>query len=152
MSADEVLCPCRRLPGCPNLAGGLLQAAVECPSSDQAIPMHQQPSADGNCNPDSQGQQSSPQHDRSQGTEVFTQREKLTLDCLMRTRSLADSCSSIAQCGSCREWGSGLGTEWVTSCSHAEQHASSVQQLPHRLYVQASPGEMRLASVMTADV
>ena len=141
---DHSIPCCRRLPGCPSLAAGLLQAAVQCPSPDSSGSAGQ-PSQEA----EDLGSQSGSDQ---QGISVSTDREKLVLNDLMQQVPLGDDTghASLEESGNYRAWADLLGTEWVTHCSRTEQLDDNVQQRPHRLYVQASPGEMRLATVMFA--
>lgn len=144
-----VLCCCRRLPGCPSLASGLLQAAVQTPG-DTGDLAHQQPTYQSTSAHGLDQGQPLIQPGRKHGTAVTTEQEKLVLDCLLRQSLLDYSNSSLRDCD-CKPWGDVLGTEWVTTCCQPEHFVADVQQKPHRLYVQASPGEMRLATVMTSE-
>ena len=84
------------------------------------------------------------------GIQISHEQEKLVVHALMSHQSTdpsQHSLLSLEQCGDCSAWGPGLRTEWVTQCLCA----SNEQQVSHRLYVQAAPGEMRLATVMVAE-
>lgn len=112
---------------------------------------HQLSTDQGDLNPELQQQQPSLHPVRKQGTAVATEQEKLVLNCLLLGSPPDDVNNSLSECGSCQPWGDVLGTEWVTTCGQTDQSGVTAHQQPHRLYVQTSPGEMRLATVMTAD-
>lgn len=84
------------------------------------------------------------------GIQVTHEQEKLVVHALMSrqpTDPSQHSLISLEHCGDCSAWGNALRTEWVTQCLCA----SNERQVSHRLYVQAAPGEMRLATVMVAE-
>ncbi|KAL0053211.1 hypothetical protein WJX82_002504 [Trebouxia sp. C0006] len=153
---------CRRLPGCPVAASKLLQAAMQPPdlpvsySSADMSPAHQvngdsdaDEVSDTMLSPTPEGQQDESQAMQA-GIQVTHAQEKLLVHALMSqqpTDPSQHSLISLEQCGDCSAWGDGLRTEWVTQCLCA----SNEQQISHRLYVQAAPGEMRLATVMVAE-
>ena len=88
------------------------------------------------------------------GIQVTHDQEKLVVHALMchqHTSPAQSSISSLKQCGDCGVWGDGLRTEWVTQCLRAGHVEFDAQQPFHRLYLQAAPGEMRLATVMVAE-
>lgn len=90
------------------------------------------------------------QHAQQHGVAVTADQEKLVLNDLMQHIPLSEpAATSLEDCGDHRAWADALGTEWVTHCSQVEE-GNNAQQRTHRLYVQASPGEMRLATVMFA--
>ena len=141
---------CRRLPGCPNLAAGLLQAAVQSPGDDPHNSASQHLQDIGGWGSQSFSEQQGMQQARQRGIAVTTDQDKLVLNDLMRRIPLSESAHvSLEECGDHRAWADALGTEWVTHCTQVDQ-ANHAQQHTHRLYVQASPGEMRLATVMFA--
>ena len=87
------------------------------------------------------------------GVQVNQEYEKLVLDALMQSQpadSFQLSGGSLADCGNCADWGDGLRTEWVTQCNSVIK--GKQQPIPHRLYVQAAPGEMRLATTMITEI
>lgn len=86
--------------------------------------------------------------------QITHEQEKLVVHALMchqPTDPAQASSSRLKQCGTCAAWGDGLRTEWVTQCLRASNSKLDAQQMPHRLYLQAAPGEMRLATVMVAE-
>ena len=89
------------------------------------------------------------------GVQVKHEHERLVLDALMRYEP-ADSAQlrggGLEQCGDSAEWGDGLRTEWVTQCSCSTKRLTNEHNISHRLYVQAAPGEMRLATTMITQV
>ena len=88
------------------------------------------------------------------GVQVNDEQEKLVLNALMLYQP-ADlyqlSGGSLAQSGNSAAWGDGLRTEWVTECSSLTNKHRQEHHIQHRLYVQAAPGEMRLATTMITE-
>ncbi len=89
------------------------------------------------------------------GIQITHEQEKLVVDALMRYQpadTAQSSRGSVDKCGDSAAWGDGLRTEWVTHCLLNSNRRPPEHLVPHRLYVQAAPGEMRLATVMIAEV
>lgn len=87
------------------------------------------------------------------GVQVTQQQEKLVLNALMcqqPAESAHTASGRLEECGDAESWGAGLRTEWVTLCHQRPGQDLLHVTPPHRLYVQAAPGEMRLATVMIA--
>lgn len=84
------------------------------------------------------------------GVQVKQEQEKLVLDALMRYKPADLSQLSGGSLGNIADWGGGLRTEWVTQCKSVIK--AKGQPIPHRLYVQAAPGEMRLATTMITEI
>ena len=86
--------------------------------------------------------------------QVTQEHERVVLDALMRQQpvELAQTSSGrLEECSNADSWGPGLRTEWTTHCYQKRIQGSLQQSAPHRLYVQAAPGEMRIATVKFAE-
>ena len=88
------------------------------------------------------------------GVQVTQEQEQLVLDALMQQQpanAANIAAARLDQCGNADNWGSGLRTEYVTHVHQQHSQGASTQPVPHRLYVQVAPGEMRLATVMLSE-
>ena len=88
------------------------------------------------------------------GVQVTQEQEQLVLDALMQQQppnAANIAAARLDQSGNADSWGSGLRTEYVTHVHQQHSQVASMQSMPHRLYVQVAPGEMRLATVMLSE-
>ena len=88
------------------------------------------------------------------GVQVTQEQEQLVLDALMQQQpanAANIAAARLEHCGNADNWGSGLRTEHITHVHQQHSQGASMQSVPHRLYVQVAPGEMRLATVMLSE-
>ena len=88
------------------------------------------------------------------GVQVTHNSEKLVVDALMAKKptDVLQLSSSLDQCKGRAAWSDASHTEWVIHCARSCSESPAGHVIPHRLYVQATQGEMRLATVMVTEV